>query len=181
MRLTRRKRPIALLRTLAAIRELVPPEVPLRGVVVGAGPRERAVESHRRSLVPWVELPGRLTRYEIQQLYASADVYLAPAELESFGVAALEARCAGLPVVAMASGGVREFVRPGIEGYLVGSDTEMARAVAALLSDTAVLRRMQLHNRSTDPVMTWERVIARHVAAYTARLALRDRSLASAS
>ncbi|MGW7684071.1 glycosyltransferase family 4 protein [Kribbella sp. NPDC054772] len=181
MRLSRRKRPTALLRTLAAIRELVPPEVPLRGVIVGAGPRERALESRRRSLTPWVELPGRLTRYEIQQLYASADVYLAPAELESFGVAALEARCAGLPVVAMASGGVREFIRPGVEGFLVESDTEMARTVAALLSDTAVLNRMQQHNRFTDPVMTWERVVAQHVAAYTAQRALREGSLASAT
>ena len=82
-----------------------------------AGAVARAVQP--RGLGDWVDLPGRLTRFEIQQLYASADVYLAPAELESFGVAALEARCAGLPVIAMASGGVGEFVRPDIEGYLV--------------------------------------------------------------
>ncbi|TCC50668.1 glycosyltransferase [Kribbella capetownensis] len=91
MRLTRRKRPIALLRTLEAVRDLVPGHVPLRASIAGSGPQARAVagESRRRGLSGWVDFPGRLTRYEIRGLYASADLYLAPAELESFGIAAL--------------------------------------------------------------------------------------------
>lgn len=181
MRLARRKRPIALLDTLAMIRSLVPPEIELRGVIAGSGPRERALDVRRHELAPWVELPGRLTRSELRQVYASADVYLAPAELESFGVAALEARCAGLPVVAMSTGGVGEFVRNGVEGFLVDTDAEMARITAALLTNPAVLRRLQLHNQHTVPAMTWERVVEQHVSAYTAQLVLRKGSLASAS
>ena len=34
-----------------------------------------------------------------------ADVYVAPAVLESFGLAALEARCVGLPVVGVSAAG----------------------------------------------------------------------------
>ncbi|MFF0267567.1 glycosyltransferase family 4 protein [Kribbella sp. NPDC004536] len=181
MRLARRKRPLALLDTLAAIRAMVPSGIRLRGVIAGSGPRERALESRRRDLAPWVELPGRLTRFELRELYASADVYLAPAELESFGVAALEARCAGLPVVAMSTGGVGEFIRNGVEGFLVDTDAEMARTTAALLTQPAVLDRLQVHNRHTTPRMTWERVVAQHVAAYQAQLVLRERALASAS
>jgi len=113
-----------------------------------------------------VELPGRLTRFEIQQLYAVADVYLAPAGLESFGVAALEARCAGLAVVAMASGGVGEFVRPGVEGFLVDSDRAMADVTTGLLTSRRRLREVQEHNRLTDPVMTWDAVVAAHLRAY---------------
>ncbi|NUR94322.1 MAG: glycosyltransferase family 4 protein [Kribbellaceae bacterium] len=181
MRLARRKRPLALLDTLAAIRELVPPGIPLRGVIAGSGPRERALDARRRDLAPWVELPGRLTRFELRELYASADVYLAPAELESFGVAALEARCAGLPVVAMSTGGVGEFIRNGVEGFLVDTDAQMARTTAALLTHPAVLDRLQVHNLQTAPRMTWERVIAQHLAAYAAQLVHRERALASAS
>jgi glycosyltransferase involved in cell wall biosynthesis len=169
MRLTRRKRPGALLHVLRAVRNSVPAEIPLRAVLIGAGPRAAATaRSARRLGLDWVELPGRLTRFEIQQLYTSADVYLAPAELESFGVAALEARCAGLPVIAMASGGVGEFVREGREGYLVGSHQEMAAVAADLLTDLPRLRKLQAHNRSTDPAMTWPAVIDQHVALYTA-------------
>ncbi|GAA0928679.1 glycogen synthase [Kribbella koreensis] len=169
MRLTQRKRPDALLRTLQQIRHRVPAGIPLRAVIIGAGPRAAAITgATRRRGLDWVELPGRLTRFEIQQLYRSADVYLAPAELESFGVAALEARCAGLAVVAMASGGVGEFVRDGVEGFLVDSHQAMAEVTAELLTDAPLLRKLQAHNRFSDPVMTWPTVIDQHIACYRA-------------
>ncbi|MFI5693750.1 glycosyltransferase family 4 protein [Kribbella sp. NPDC051586] len=181
MRLVRRKRPLATLRILEEIRAAVPSAVELRAVVVGDGPQTAATARavRRRGLSGWVDLPGRLTRFEIQQLYASADVYLAPAGLESFGVAALEARCAGLAVVAMASGGVGEFVRPGVEGYLVHSDAEMAATAAVLLDDRAELSRIQAFNRHTDPAMTWKNVVAQHLAAYSTRRVLTRQDLAS--
>jgi glycosyltransferase involved in cell wall biosynthesis len=186
MRLTQRKRPFALLRTLQQIRMLLPAEVPLRAVVVGAGPRAAGLARTVRhsGMASWVELPGRLTRAEIQQLYAAADVYLAPAVLESFGVAALEALCAGLAVVAMASGGVGEFVRHGVEGFLVDSDDAMARVTADLLADPAGLRQVQEHNRTSDPGMTWAAVVDRHLQVYGGLLpqpALSADSLRSAS
>jgi glycosyltransferase involved in cell wall biosynthesis len=167
MRLTQRKRPDALLKTLRDIRRRVPLEVPLRAVVIGAGPQAAAItRTARRLALDWVEFPGRLTRYEIQQAYLSADIYLAPAELESFGVAALEARCAGLAVVAMAAGGIGEFVRDGVEGFLVDDHRAMAEVTSRLLTDLPLLRKLQEHNRSTLPTMTWRSVIGRHVALY---------------
>jgi glycosyltransferase involved in cell wall biosynthesis len=183
MRLTRRKRPSALLQMLERVRAGVPAEVPLRAVIAGEGNQERALaaELRRRGLAEWVEMPGRLSRFEIRQLYAAADIYLAPAGLESFGIAALEARSAGLPVVAMASGGVREFIRHGIEGYLVGSDREMADTTAMLLTDPGLLARISEHNLRTDPAMVWDRVVADHLAAYQAQRALSTTDLASAS
>ncbi|MGC4939862.1 glycosyltransferase family 4 protein [Kribbella sp. DT2] len=182
LRFAHRKRPMALLRILRDIRQQVPVDVPVRAVVVGTGPQATAVtRAARRGGMEWVELPGRLTRYEIQQLYATADVYLAPARLESFGVAALEARCAGLAVVAMASGGVGEFVRPGLEGFLVADDRAMATVTAELLSDQARLRAIQEHNSSTDPRMTWTAVLDEHVQTYRrlTQPALSDEFLAS--
>ncbi|GAA0947016.1 glycogen synthase [Kribbella koreensis] len=167
MRLTQRKRPDALLETLQDIRRRVPADLPLRAVIIGTGPRAAAIaRATRRRGLDWVELPGRLTRYEIQQLYLAADIYLAPAELESFGVAALEARSAGLAVVAMASGGVGEFVRDGIEGFLVDDHEEMAEVTAGLLTDRPLLQKLQAHNRFTEPSMTWPTVIEQHVAQY---------------
>jgi len=167
MRITQRKRPDALIETLQDVRRRVPADVPLRAVIIGAGPRAAAITRATRRLgLDWVELPGRLTRYEIQQLYLSADVYLAPAELESFGVAALEARCAGLAVVAMASSGVGEFVRNGVEGFLVDNHQAMAQVTAELLTDRPLLRKLQAHNSFTEPVMTWPTVIEQHRALY---------------
>jgi glycosyltransferase involved in cell wall biosynthesis len=54
----------------------------------------------------WVTMTGQLSREQIRDIYSAADVYVAPAGRESFGLAVLEARSAGLAVVAMRSGGV---------------------------------------------------------------------------
>jgi phosphatidylinositol alpha 1,6-mannosyltransferase len=170
LRMSRRKRPVPLVRALAAVRELVPPDQRLRAVLVGAGPQTRAVlsEARRLRVDGWVEVDGQLSRPQIRNLLAGADLYLAPARAESFGLAALEARCAGVPVVAMSCGGVDEFIRHGVNGALVRDDDDLARTAAGLLGDPALLRRMAEHNRSTTPPTTWERVLPMNAAAYVA-------------
>jgi glycosyltransferase involved in cell wall biosynthesis len=172
MRLVHRKRPMALLQTLAGIRELVPAGVPLRAVVIGSGPLQPQLERflRRSGAHSWVTLTGRLSRAQIRPLLSAADLYLAPAQRESFGIAALEARCAGLPVVAMARGGVREFIRDGREGFLVPSDEEMVRVSADLLGAPGLpeLCAIQEHNRTTTPEMTWPRVVGLSLDRYRA-------------
>lgn len=168
MRLARRKRPAALATILDRVRELVSTDVRLRAVVVGDGPQRAELERHlRRSrATDWVELTGTLPPNRIRDVLHDADLYLAPAVLESFGIAALEARCAGLPLVAMASGGVGEFVRDGVDGVLVGSDDDMAAAAARMIRSRQ-LRAMQRHNRSVAPSeMAWPQAVARTVRCY---------------
>ena len=94
-----------------------------------------------------VELVGRRTRDEIRTAFARADVFVAPANLESFGIAALEARCAGLPVVAMARTGIREFVANGREGLLAQSDRDMVEQLLRLIRDPELRQRIATHNR----------------------------------
>ena len=60
--------------------------------------------------------PGASPGQKIRELLQRCDVYLAPATLESFGIAALEARSAGLPVIGMAGGGISDFIEHGVEG-----------------------------------------------------------------
>jgi glycosyltransferase involved in cell wall biosynthesis len=170
MRMSRRKRPVPLVGVLADVRRRLPPNHALRAVVVGAGPQLGAAlrATRRLGVASWVELRGALGRPEIRDLLAHADLFLAPAHQESFGLAALEARCAGVPVVAMSRGGAGEFLRDGLEGFLVEDDREMALAAAHLLSTPAVLDRMTQHNRTTQPPMTWSAVVAQNLAAYRA-------------
>jgi glycosyltransferase involved in cell wall biosynthesis len=168
MRLMPRKRPMHLLRVLADIRRRLPAETELKAVIIGTGPEQPTMERFidRHDLRGWVELAGRCDRETIHQIHAASDIYLAPATLESFGIAALEARCAAVPVVAMRVGGVGEFVRHGREGMLVGSDSEMADATLELLTDPERLQAMREHNRLTEPATTWDRVLRMTHAAY---------------
>lgn len=167
MRLTHRKRAVELVDVLRRVHRATG-GAPLRAVVAGDGPARPAVERAVRQagLSGVVELPGRLTRPEVATLLAGADVFVAPAHLESFGIAALEARCAGLPVVAMRRGGVGDFVREGVEGFLVADDVQMAQRVAALLLDRDRLRAMAAHVRAAPVDLAWPAVVARSLEAY---------------
>lgn len=179
MRLARRKRPLALLRIVhgaqQALDRLGDP-TRLRLLVAGDGPRLTAMESHlrRTATTDTVTLLGRLERDEVHRLLAKAHVFLAPADLESFGIAALEARCTGVPVVAKSSGGVREFVRHGQEGLLCGSDDEMVAAIVRLAREPGLRQRIAEHNRTSDCLVTWRRVLHATDTAYESAITLQQ-------
>jgi glycosyltransferase involved in cell wall biosynthesis len=170
MRTAARKRPLPLLRMLHAIRQSVPAEVALRAVIAGDGPLDRIIRRRLRSsgLDGWVTHAGRLGRDEIKDLLGRSDLYLAPARLESFGIAALEARSAGLPVIGMAGSGLSEFVRDGRDGFLVRSDAELVTRATQLLSTPTDLQEMQRHNREHPPATSWAQVLELHRQTYAA-------------
>jgi glycosyltransferase involved in cell wall biosynthesis len=167
MRLAPRKRPLPLLEALREVRAGLPGDVRLRAVLAGEGPQRRAMERYLgRHGMGWVELPGRLDAAALRALYARADVYAASAVLEAFGIATLEARAAGLPVVARLGTGVEEFVTDGREGLLAGSDAAFATSLLRLAADPALRARIAAHNRRVPPAVGWDEVVARSVAAY---------------
>jgi glycosyltransferase involved in cell wall biosynthesis len=99
-------------------------------------------------------------------------VFVAPANLESFGIAALEARCAGLPVVAKAQTGIREFVAHEQEGLLAANDAEMARELTRIVNDRTLRERIAQHNRTTPSPVDWTDVVERNVEAYRLAISL---------
>jgi glycosyltransferase involved in cell wall biosynthesis len=160
MRLAPRKRAVPLVDLVArAAGEL--PAGSVRLDVIGAGPDRSRVQAQveRLGLGPVVRLRGRLGRDEVRAAYADADVFLAPAELEAFGIAALEARAAGLAVLARRGTGIEEFVTDGVDGLLVDDDDAMADAVVRLVRDRDLLRRIRAHNRAILPDLGWDRVL----------------------
>jgi glycosyltransferase involved in cell wall biosynthesis len=175
MRLAGRKRPLQLLRVVSRVRKLAGAAVPLHLDVLGEGPQRGRLERYvaRNGLEDVVSLPGRVAREELPDRYAAADIYIAPGRLESFGIAALEARTAGLPVVGRAGSGIEEFVRDGVNGYLAGDDEAMARAVARLVGDGDLRAAMAAYNREHPPEQSWDDVVAGAEAEYE-----RARSLA---
>lgn len=166
MRLAGRKRPFALLD--AVERVVVESREAVRLVIIGDGPLEARLRAEilGRGLGHAVVLTGRQTREQIRALYADADVYVAPAYQESFGIAALEARAAGLPVVAMRSGGVGEFVRDGVDGLLCEDDDAMADALIRLVADAPLRAAIARHNVAQPPDHDWPRALAQFDEVY---------------
>jgi glycosyltransferase involved in cell wall biosynthesis len=168
-RLAGRKRPLALLRALAEVHAAAP-EQPWRALLVGEGPQD--AELRRRlpgyGLSDRVVMTGGLDRRQIREVLAYTDVFVAPALLESFGIAALEARCAGLPVVGMAGSGVGDFVRPGTDGVLVEDDHDLARTLHRLAAHPDEVLAMAHASRRHPPGLDWAEVLERHDQLYAA-------------
>lgn len=83
--------------------------------IVGSGRDEHRLKSLAGKTVEFI---GNVTDEELESLYTNARGYLFAAVDEEFGIAPIEAMGYGLPVIAYSSGGVRETVKPGTNGYL---------------------------------------------------------------
>jgi len=173
MRLAARKRPLPLLRIMARVRALVPADVGISLEIFGEGPDrgrlERFVAAH--DMGGWVHMTGRVPRDELRERYAAADIYVTPAPLESFGIAALEARTVGLPVVGRWGSGVQEFVKDGLNGFLARDDEAMAGALVRLATDDGLRATMTAYNRDTPPEQSWSRILDGAEAEYRRAIA----------
>ncbi|MDM8085628.1 glycosyltransferase family 4 protein [Cellulomonas cellasea] len=165
-RLAPRKRASALVDVVAAAADELPAGS-VRLTIFGDGPARRRIAARAARRAPHlVELRGRVSRAELRAAYDEADVFLAPAALESFGLAALEARAAGLAVVARRGTGIEEFVADGSEGLIAGSDAAMARAVVRLAEEPRLLAEIRAHNRALPPTFGWPHVLEVAAAEY---------------
>jgi len=125
-----------------------------RVVVVGDGPLR--VSLQRR--MPGAAFLGFLQGAELARAVASLDVFVHPGTDETFCQAAQEALCAGVPVVAPASGGLVDLVLDGETGLLCAPDDPEAlgRAVRALVHDAP--RRAEMGRMAHASVVgrSWE-------------------------
>jgi N-acetyl-alpha-D-glucosaminyl L-malate synthase BshA len=119
-------------------------EVPARLLLVGDGPDRSAAEwlASSKGIHHRVHFMGKQDR--VNELLALADLMLMPSELESFGLAALEAMACKVPTIATRVGGVPELIDDGVTGRLfaVGDVAGMAQSAIELLTDEKKLFTM---------------------------------------
>jgi glycosyltransferase involved in cell wall biosynthesis len=93
-------------------------------------------------------------RDDVEALLHRWDVFVMPSLEEGFGIAALEAMAAGLPVVATAVGGIPELVKDGETGWLVppADPQALAGRLRSLLRDSGLRQAMGIagHSRAQD-------------------------------
>ena len=112
-------------------------------VIVGEGNLEEKLKKQAEPLGDKVQFLGSKTHQELKEIYASADVFVAPSvtaedgDKEGLGLVLLEAMASGLPVVGSESGGIPEIVRDGYNGFLVPERDvrQLAEKINLLLSD----------------------------------------------
>ena len=130
--------------------ERVQKEVPAVLLLLGDGVERSNVEFRvlELGLAEKVFFMGKVS--EPASYLSISDLMVLPSELESFGLAALEAMACEVPVIATRVGGVPELITEAETGYMapVGAVEEMAAKAVELLSDESRLRQFGRTARS---------------------------------
>jgi glycosyltransferase-like protein len=177
-----RKGSLTLLDGFAALRRAAPELDPLLAIAGGmtlfdyrhererfdARAGELAVSEHVRVLGP---LPGDA----IEGLFRAADVFAFPSVKEGFGLVALEALAAELPIVASDLDVLRGFLTDGDSALLapVGDGAALAAALERVARDGPLRERMRAAGRAVVAAHTWDAAAAAHERAYEAFLSAR--------
>ncbi len=119
--------------------------VPAKLVVAGGGARAHLEEQAARlGIANHVYFTGRISDEDRDRLYRVADLAVYPSLYEPFGIVALEAMAAGVPVVASDAGGLREVVVHDVTGTSTwaGDADSLAWGVVRALTDPQRSRRL---------------------------------------
>jgi len=143
-------------------------EIPARLILVGDGPDRSTAEwlAHDLGIHNRVQFMGKQDR--VNELLPLADLMLMPSEMESFGLAALEAMACRVPAITTRVGGIPELVEDGINGllYEVGAVEAAASGVLSLLSDSSRLQAMRDAARRTAQTRFCSSLVVPHYVRY---------------
>ena len=137
-------RPVKRVTDVIEVFDRVRKQIPAKLLLMGDGPDRSPAEwlAVQKGIHNDVIFLGK--REQVYETLAISDVLLMPSELESFGLAALEAMASEVVPITTNVGGVPEVVEHGKSGFLadVGDVETMARYAIEILKDESRLRAM---------------------------------------
>lgn len=170
-----RKGSLTLLEGFARLRAEAPERDPLLLIVGGATLFDYRDEIDRFSarsrqlgVSEHVRIVGTVTPAELERHYRAADVFAFPSTKEGFGLVALEALAAGLPVVASEIDVFRTFLSHGDSALLspAGDGSALGGALARLARDPGLRERLVAGGRRVVDAYGWDAAAVAHEDAY---------------
>jgi len=159
------KRVIDVVETFYGVRKKIPAKL----VLIGDGPDRPEIETFIRAgqFAEDIRLLGK--QEQMEEILPVGDLFLLPSEYESFGLAALEAMAAGVPVVSSDAGGLPEIILPGVSGYLcgVGDVTAMSEKALDILINPDRLEVFKKNARNQANVFSISRIVPQYEALYS--------------
>jgi phosphatidylinositol alpha 1,6-mannosyltransferase len=107
---------------------------------------------------PSMIFTGFKTGRELSRIYASADCLTFPSSTETFGNAPLEAMASGLPVAAVASGGVLEFLSQSRNALLSASGDQAAFTanLLTIMAQAGLRKKLTENGLALARARTWD-------------------------
>jgi len=119
--------------------------IPSKLLLLGDGPERPFAESICRDCIAAENIKFLGKQEQIEDILPIADLFLLTSEYESFGLAALEAMAAEVPVISTNAGGLPEININGYCGYMsnVGDIEDMCKNALSILQDDAKLKQFK--------------------------------------
>lgn len=148
--------------------KIVEEQIPSKLLLVGDGPERNNIECLCRELniADHVVFLGKLQN-TVKPLSIS-DLFLLPSETESFGLAALEAMAAGVPVISSNTGGIPEVNKHGVSGFIsdVGDVEDMAKNALSALKSGRLLKLLKQNAVTQAHQFSIETILPKYEALY---------------
>jgi L-malate glycosyltransferase len=116
-----------------------------RLIMVGGGSQAETLRQifTEGGVIDQVVFPGRLSQAELPGYYRQADLYLSASRVDGSSLSLLEAMACGCPVLVSDIPGNREWVDPGLNGWLFsdGDDQALARAILQVMEKSDLLQQ----------------------------------------
>ena len=139
-------------------------------VFVGDGPLRPQMEQIAKSLgvAERVSFLGRRT--DVAHVLKACDIYVHSADAEGFGIAAVEAMAAGLPVIVSDVPGLAEVVEGAGMVFPKGDDETLARELRGLIASPG--RRRQMSRASSERAQHFgiDRIVDEYIDLYRSAL-----------
>jgi 1,2-diacylglycerol 3-alpha-glucosyltransferase len=126
---------------LNAYQQIIKQRPDTKLVIAGDGPERTALEAEAQDMgLGGVIFTGPLSREQVINSYAGADLFIFASTTETQGLVLGEAKAAGLPSVAVKALGAAEMVTDGVDGFLTPLDMDVFISRVLQLLDDDQLR-----------------------------------------
>jgi N-acetyl-alpha-D-glucosaminyl L-malate synthase BshA len=143
-------------------------QIPSKLILIGDGPERNNIERLCRELDTCSDIRslGKVTNPE--SILGIADLFLLTSETESFGLAALEAMAAKVPVISSNSGGLPEVNEHGFSGFMsdVGDVDDMAKNAMKILKDDKTLAEFKANAYKQASKFEMSKILPMYEALY---------------
>jgi len=138
--------------------------------IIGGGEGKNDLEKLAKELgvENKIEFTGLISHENLPSYFEKADVFVLPSLNEGMSNSMLEALASGLPLIATDTGGTKELIEEGTNGFIVKMEDsrDLADKIKILMRDENLRKRMGEASRKKAETMSWEKVASQYIKIY---------------
>jgi L-malate glycosyltransferase len=138
--------------------------------IIGEGSEKESLESlaEKMEISDKINFLGRIEYKKIASYYQEASVFVLPSLNEGMSNAMLEALASGLPILATDTGGTKELVKDGENGFIIKTkdSDDIADKIEILIKDKKLCQKMGEKSREKAESMSWNNVASEYIGIY---------------